>query len=409
MWPVGVHARAPRWRKNIEVVEDSVQSALMTALETWKVAGLPNNPSAWLFRVAHNELMGELRQQTRRRRILTLNAMNNLELRTTVRSFSCEGSARRSVTNAIVCCDEGIPAQSQLVLALKTLCGFDIREISHRLFITEENAYKRLSRARNRLRELPPYFDELAGEHYQSRLPAVRKIIYLLFTEGYLSSHAEMAIRRELCSEAKRLATLLAEHPVGQDAETFALLALIYLHSARMIARQDASGGLLLLEEQDRNLWDQHEIKIGLMWLAKSAQGDVYSRYHAEAGIAAEHCLAPSFHETRWESVVECYVLLERIEPSPIHKLNCAIAVAEWKGPAAGLAVLEGLEPPTWLTGSYMWSAVLADLHHRCGHTQKANQYQKLAFNLAPTPAIKELLQRRFQSISSSFPSCPSE
>ncbi len=388
--------------KNIEVVEDSVQSALMTALEIWKVAELPNNPSAWLFRVAHNELMGELRQRTRRRRILTLNAVNNFGAPENGPELFLTGEVQDDLLRMLfVCCNEGIPAQSQLVLALKTLCGFDIREISHRLFISEENAYKRLSRARNRLRELPPYFDELAGEHYQSRLPAVRKIIYLLFTEGYLSSHAEMAIRRELCSEAKRLATILAEHPVGQDAETFALLALIYLHSARMTARQDASGGLLLLEEQNRNLWDQEEIKIGLMWLAKSAQGNVYSRYHAEAGIAAEHCLAPSFHKTRWESVVECYMLLERIEPSPIHKLNCAIAIAEWKGSAAGLAVLEGLEPPTWLAGSYMWSAVLADLHRRCGHTQEANQYQKLAFNLAPTPAIKELLQRRFQSISS--------
>lgn len=219
--------------------------------------------------------------------------------------------------------------------------------------------------------------------------------MYLLFTEGYLSSHAETPIRRELCDEAIRLATILAEHPVGQAPETFALLALMHLHAARTTARQDASGGLLLLQEQNRDLWDRQEIQVGLEWLAKSAQGDDFSRYHAEAGIAAEHCLAPSFQATRWDQVVECYARLEQIAPSAIHKLNRAVAVAEWRGPAEGLAILEGFEPPTWLAGSYLWAAVLADLHRRCGNIDTAERYRDVAFKSAPTPAVKELLQRR--------------
>ncbi len=287
--------------------------------------------------------------------------------------------------------------ESQLVLALRTLCGFDVREIALRLFASEANVYKRLGRARNRLRELPLRPGELNGAQYSSRLPAVHKILYLVFTEGYLSSHAEMAIRRELCDEAIRLATILAEHPAGQAPETFALLALMYLHAARMTARQDGSGGLFLLEEQNRELWDRQEIQVGLEWLAKSAQGDRFSRYHAEAGIAAEHCLAPSFQETRWDKVVECYALLERIAPSAIHTLNRAVAVAEWKGPAEGLAVLKGCEPPTRLAGSYMWSAVMADLHRRCGNARTAKRYRDVACESAPTPAVKELLQRRLQ------------
>ena len=145
----------------------------------------------------------------------------------------------------------------------------------------------------------------------------MHRILYLLFTEGYLATHAEAAIRRELCDEAIRLATILAEHPAGDTPETFALLALMHLHSARASGRQDSSGGLLLLEEQDRTLWDAQQIQVGLEWLARSAQGDVFSRYHAEAGIAAEHCLAPSFEATRWERVVECYALLERIPRPP--------------------------------------------------------------------------------------------
>lgn len=142
-----------------------------------------------------------------------------------------------------VCCDEAIPVESQLVLALKTLCGFGVREIALRLFTSEANVYKRLARARSRLRELSSRLGELNGEQYASRLPAVHKILYVLFTEGYLSSHAETAIRRELCDEALRLGVILAEHPVGQVPETSALLALMHLHAARITARQEGFGG----------------------------------------------------------------------------------------------------------------------------------------------------------------------
>ena len=383
----------------IEVIEDAVQSALMTALESWTIAGLPDNPSAWLFRVAHNNLMGELRQRTRRRRILEENAKEDIDTPENGPGVFLAAEVQDDLLQMLfVCCDEAIPVESQLVFALKTLCGFDIREIALRLFTSEANVYKRLGRARSRLRELPPRLGELRGKQCSARLAAVNKILYLLFTEGYLSSHAEMAIRRELCDEAIRLAATLAEHPVGQAPETFALLALMHLHAARMTARVDSSGGLLLLEEQDRELWDRQQIQIGLEWLAKSAQGDAFSRYHAEAGIAAEHCLAPSFQETRWDKVVECYSLLERIAPSAIHKLNRAVAVAEWQGPAAGLAVLKGFEPPTWLADSYLWAAVLADLHRRCGNAQTAKRYRDVAFKSAPTPAVKELLQRRLRT-----------
>lgn len=382
----------------IEAVEDAVQSALMTALEAWTLAGLPDNPSAWLFRVAHNNLMEELRQRRRRRGILQQIANEASDTSENGPELFLAGEVQDDLLRMLfVCCDETIPVESQLVLALKTLCGFDIREIALRLFTSEANVYKRLGRARSRLRELPQPLGELTGEQYSSRLPALHQILYLLFTEGYLSSHAEMAIRGELCNEAIRLAGILVVHPVGQTPETFALLALMHLHAARMTARQDASGGLLLLEEQDRDLWDRHGIQIGLEWLAKSAQGDRFSRYHAEAGIAAEHCLARSFSATRWDRVVECYSLLERIAPSALHRLNRAVAVAEWQGPAAGLAVLKGFEPPTWLVGSYLWAAVLADLHRRSGNADTAKRFRDLALKSAPTSAVKELLQRRLR------------
>jgi len=385
--------------QHIEDIEDAVQSALMTALETWTTSGLPDNPSAWLFRVAHNNILGELRQRTGRRRILDRNQGEAGEVTETAPDVFLEAEVKDDLLRMLfVCCDDAIPDESQLVLALKTLCGFDVREIALRLFTSEANVYKRLTRARNRLRELSFAPGELTDGQYTSRMAAVQKILYLLFTEGHLSSHADVAIRRELCNESIRLTAILAEHPIGQAPETFALLALMHLHTARMTARQDAGGGLLLLEEQDRELWDRPQIRVGLNWLAKSAQGEAFSRYHAEAGIAAEHCLAPSFAETRWDRVADCYSLLETVAPSAIHKLNRAVAVAEWQGPEAGLAILKGFEPPTWLAGSYFWAAVMADLHRRCGNTDVANRYRDVALKLAPSLAIGDLLRRRLRN-----------
>lgn len=385
--------------EHIEAIEDAAQSALMTALESWNSEDLPDNPSAWLFRVAHNRLVGELRQRTRRRRILAKNEGEKDDASGTSGEPLHQGDAEDDLVRMLfVCCDDAIPVESQLVFALKTLCGFDIGEIAQRLFTSEASVYKRLERARRRLRDLPLRSDEPTAEQYACRLPEVQKILYLLFTEGYLSSHPTIAIRRELCNEAIRLAKILAEHPVGRTPETEALLALMHLHAARMTARQDGSGGLLLLEEQNRDLWDQQEIHLGLEWLARSARGDVFSRYHAEAGIAAEHCLAPSLAETRWDTVAERYALLEQLEPSPLHRLNRAVAVAEWQGPAAGLRVLDGFVPPTWLAGSYQWAAVCADLHQRCGNIATAHGYATMALDAAPTAAIRELLQRRLRT-----------
>ncbi len=383
---VGVH--------ELEAVEDAAQSALAAALERWPLAGQPEQPSAWLFRVAHNALIEDLRRRTQRRRILERTGRGAPAPEPEADSFLA-GELRDDLLRMLfVCCDAALPDASQLALALKTVCGFDVREIAHRLLTSEANVYKRLARARARLREVPDLGD-LEGAPLASRLPSVHGILYLLFTEGYLSSHAEVAIRRELCDEALRLGKLLAEHPVGRVPETAALLALMHLQAARLAARRSLAGGLLLLAEQDRTLWDAQQIRLGLEWLARSAEGDVLSRYHVEAGIAAEHCLAPSLAETRWDRVADSYRLLDRVAPSPLNTLNRAVAVAEWKGPAAGLAELEGFEPPAWPNGAHLWSAVLADLHRRCGDRGAALRYRRIALDAAPNEAIRRLLERR--------------
>lgn len=384
--------------EHLDVVEDAVQTALSAALESWPRAGVPDDPTGWLFRVARNRLWDELRQRVRREHLMAAN-VDELAHALESGDGASAGDAQQDalLRMLFVCCHEAIPAESQIVLALKVLCGFDAREIAVRLFTTDANVYKRLGRARARLREVPGGMDDLTPAQYATRLASVRTILYLIFTEGYLSSHAERSIRRELCDEAMRLTSMLAQHPIGDDAETSALMALMHLHSARLSARQNEDGDLLLLQEQDRDAWDRREIEQGLRWLVRSAVGDVFSRYHAEATIAAEHCLAPSFEETRWDKVIECYALLEHLAPSPLHRLNRALATAELHGPARGLEVLEAFVPPSWLAGSYMWPAVLADLHRRAGNATTAGCFQELARGLAPSATVLEALERRFR------------
>jgi RNA polymerase sigma factor (sigma-70 family) len=382
--------------QHLEAVEDAVQAALLAALTAWVADGVPDNPGAWLYSVARNHLLGVLRKAQGHQELLDRAVDHDADDGDEPVSPTFAGEVRDELLRMLfVCCDEKIPHESRLVLALKTLCGFSTGEIAFRLFTTEANVYKRLARARDRLRaseldtQTPP-LDSL-----RSRLSSVHSVIYLMFNEGYLSTHAEHAIRAELCEEAIRLATLLASHSVGAEPPTHALLALMHLHAARLASRQDATGGLLLLEEQDRSLWNAEHLQQGATWLARAAQGEVFTRFHAEAGIAAEHCFAPSFAETRWNEIAELYAMLERIDPSPIHTLNRAVAVAEGQGPQAGLAVLDGVVPPAWLDGHYLWDAVLADLHGRAGNVAVAERHRDQALAAAPSAAVRQLLQRR--------------
>ena len=378
--------------RHLEAIEDSVQGALMSALTVWAAKGIPDNPSAWVQRVAYNELLDVLRKDHRRRRIRgTIAPEETHELPAPTFDDEVGDELLRML---FVCCDPRIPRESRLVLALKTLCGFSVSEIAFRLFTSEANVYKRLGRARDRLREgvstETPRLPEL-----RKRLPEVRSVIYVLFNEGYLSTHAERTIRVELCDEAIRLGGLLAEHPVGAEPASFALMALMHLHRARLGARCDASGGLLLLEEQDRAAWDDEHKAAGATFLERAATGDALSRFHIEAAIAAEHCFADSFEATRWERIAELYKMLERTSPSPIHSLNRAVATAQARGPDEGLAVLDGVTPPTWLEGHYLWAAVLADLHLRAGHMKVAGRLREQALEGAPSERIRDVLERR--------------
>ncbi len=375
----------------LELAEDSAQTALLAAVKAWPREGPPDALSAWAYRVALNHALGTLRQDRRRERLLESEPAAIVAATDSEPVGQVDDDLLRML---FACCDERIPFDSQQVLALKTLCGFSTAEIAARLTLSEANVHKRLGRARERLRQadfsLP---DSFTPAEIARKRPAVHQVLYVLFAEGHLSSHPEYAIRRELCAEAIRLATLMAERDAAPAS--CALVALMHLHAARMSSRIDARIGLLLLEEQDRAGWDARQIQLGLSWLATAAQGNEFSRYHAEAGIAAEHCLAPDLASTRWEKIVEYYALLERVAPSPLHALGRAIAIAEWQGPRAGLDMLAAVGAPTWATERYEWSAVLADLYRRCGDGVAAHRHAAAAIATAPSEAVRILLRRR--------------
>jgi len=386
--------------RHLQVIEDATQQALLTALTAWGLGGAPDDRVAWLYRVAYNRALDVLRRDAKQASVD--DAPMQVAAAHDAPSFA--GEVQDDLLRMMfLCCDPAIPIESQLALALKTLCGFSTEEIALRLFTSEGNVLKRLSRARDVLRE-SLQLEAPALAELLPRLDAVHRVLYLLFNEGYQSAQSSDLIRVELCEDALRLTDVLAAHPLTATPETHALLALMYLHGARLQARIDELGDLVLLADQDRSRWDLDAIAQGLTWLNRSATGDRMSIYHLLAGIASEHCLAPTFEATRWQEIAELYQMLERIEPSPLYTMNRAIAVAQWQGAQAGLDLLRSVTPPPWLARYYLWDAVLADLYLRCGNHQAAAVCYDRALQHAPTDAERRLLQRRRDAVAALEP-----
>ena len=380
--------------KNLDLVEDVVQSALAQALQSWSLRGIPEDPAGWLYRVAKNAAIDSLRRDRRwvavREQIATAGGTDlPVEIR-----FDDE-FADDQLRMLFVCCNSELPPESQVAMALKTLCGFGVREIASALLTSEANVQKRLTRAKDRLRELDWQPAELEGETIRTRLEAVRTVIYLLFNEGYNSSLPDRHIRRDLCGEAIRLCRLLNGHPVCGEPVSQALLALMLFHAARFDARFDEGGSLLLLEEQDRTKWDGALLLEGWQSMIASGRGDRISRYHLEAGIVAEHCLIPTFQETDWRRVVELYDLLIDVAPNPIHHLNRAVAFAKLHDPRAGLLELAKLGAGSIADNYYLWHAVVGELNRQAGNFSEAKLSLIEAIDRCPSEAEKKLLRNR--------------
>jgi RNA polymerase sigma factor (sigma-70 family) len=388
--------------EHLSLAEDVVQEALARALQTWPFYGVPKNPSAWIMRASRNLALDVVRRrkvfQNKQAEIIRL--MDRQSTAPDEAIFSEDEISDDRLRLMFVCCHPAIPADAQAALALKTLGGFGVREIS-RAFLTSDAAIaKRLTRAKQKIREAQIPFEIPAGEELAPRLESVLQSLYLLFNEGYKASTGDNLVREELCDEAIRLAELLVQHRAGNQPKTHALLALMLLNAARFPTRLDSEGNLLRLKEQDRARWDQTMIARGMSRFAQSAAGDELSEYHLQAGIAACHCAAKDYESTDWRQILSLYDRLTEFDQSPVVALNRAVAFAKIHGPQAGIAAVAAIRSSQKLKSYYLLYAVLGEFESQLDHKQTAAEHFRRSFELAETKSERAFLLKRLQSCS---------
>jgi RNA polymerase sigma factor (sigma-70 family) len=385
----------------LQFAEDVVQESMIRALKTWPYYGVPKNPAAWLTQTAKNLALDLIRReklfQDKQPQIISfIEQWSDQPDHATGPLLESELKDDR-LRLMFACCHPLIPQEAQTVLALKTLCGFSPEEIAKAFLTTEAAIAKRLTRAKQKIRELRIPFEIPSGEELAPRLDAVLQTLYLLFNEGYKASSGEKLVREELCSEAIRLASLLAAHPAGNLPRTHALLALMFLNTARFSARTDTAGNILCLKDQDRSVWDKKLIARGISHLAQSAAGDELTAYHLQAGIAACHCAAIDYNSTDWEQILALYDRLVELDDSPIVSLNRAVAVAQVHGPSAGMDAVAAIQNYHSLDSYYLLYAVLAEFNTQLNNFDSAAEHLRKAIQLTGLKSEQQLLSERLK------------
>ena len=291
---------------NLQLAEDVVQDTLLKAMNTWKINGIPDNPSAWLFTAAKNAAIDVIRKEKRHQEFAAGSSYllkSEYTLSPTVNELMNKDAIEDDQLRMMfTCCHPSLAFESQVALILKTLCGFSIIEIARAFITTNDTIEKRLYRAKQQFREEKIAFEIPREQELEERLENVLTAIYLLFNEGYNSTQHEELVRKDLIEESLRLGELLLEHPATKQPKVFALLALICFNSARSDARLDKEGNILLLKDQDRSLWNQALIQRGHCFIDQSAAGEMLSAYHLEAAIACEHAIATEYSQNKLEA-----------------------------------------------------------------------------------------------------------
>ena len=385
--------------EHLNLAEDVVQEALARALQTWPYRGIPENPAAWIMRASRNLALDVVRREKvfRAKEPEIARLMGRDGSAPDAAIFSEHEIADDRLRMMFVCCHPVIPPEAQVPLALKTLCGFSVTEISHAFLTTEAAIAKRLTRAKQKIQEVQVPFEIPTGDELTRRLDSVLQSLYLLFNEGYKASSGENLVREELCDEAIRLTELLEQHRASNQPKTHALLALMLFNAARIPARQDNEGNLLRLKEQDRAVWDQTMIARGMFHLHESAAGTDISEYHLQAGIAACHATAIDYKSTDWAKILSLYDRLIEFDDSPVVALNRAVAVANVHGPETGLQTLRAIRNREKLDSYYLFYSVFGELEMRLNnHAVAAEQFRK-AFELAETKSERAFLLKRLQ------------
>ena len=381
---------------HIEIAEDIVSDTFLTASETWAIKGIPENPTAWLYTVAKNKTKNYLkRNDIFEKKIVTEikynSPINNPEFEI---DLSDQNIADSQLAMLFTVCNPSNSDEAQIALALNLLCGFGINEIADAFLSNKEVIYKRINRAKEKLKEENIKIQNPNPPEIKERIDTVLKTIYLLFSEGYYSTSQNTTLRKDLCAEAMRLTYLLIQNKTTHLPATNALMALMCFHSSRFEARTTENGEIILYQDQDESLWNQELIDKGTYFLSQSSTGNTLSKYHLEAGIAYWHTQKKDTAE-KWEHILELYNNLIILEYSPIVALNRTYVLSKVIGKQGAIAEAEKLQ----LTDNHFYYSLLGNLYSGYDN-QKALQHFQTAFDLAKTNSDKNIINKNMLELS---------
>ena len=385
--------------RDFDLAEECAQEAFAAAVDQWRVSGVPESPRAWIIQTARHKAIDRIRRQAVLREKLETYVADGFVRQFEEPDYDTTEIPDDRLRLIFTCCHPALALDAQVALTLRTLCGLETDEIARAFLVPVATMAQRLVRAKRKIRDAGIPYRVPQSSDLAERLDAALTVVYLVFNEGYAATRGGPLVRTGLCAEAIRLGRLVRSLMAPQPpAEATALLALMLLHDARREARLDAFGDLVVLDEQDRGLWDRRQIAEALPLVDEALAGGP-GRFALQAAISAVHCQAARAEDTNWFQIVRLYDLLQRIQPSPIVALNRAVAVAMASGPEAGLQIVDQLAAAGDLDGYHLLHAVRADLLRRLGSWDEAAKSYRQALELVTNDSERRFLERRLREV----------
>jgi len=388
-----IRATLIRLLGDFDLAEDAMHDAFSAALSAWSRSGIPSNPRAWLISTGRFKAIDALR---RRERLDAAEATLIAEM-SGQREELAESVEDDRLRLIFTCCHPSLPLEARLALTLREVCGLTTEAIAHAFLTTAPTLAQRIVRAKAKIRAEHIPYQVPEPEELPQRLEAVLHVIYLLFNEGYSASSGNTLTRPDLSAEAIRLGHLVSE--LLPEPEVIGLVALMLLHESRRTARTSPSGDIVLLDDQDRSLWNGEQIREGIALVERALASRQFGRYTLQAAIAALHAEAKTSTDTDWPQIVALYTALARVDPSPVVELNRAVAIAMRDGAEAGLARIDAILEAGALTGYAFAHAAQADLHRRLGHLEEARRSYERALELARQEPERRFLEARLREL----------